>query len=583
MPQSPARLQQIASQLEARYFSILTPLTRQGWTAEQIKQNRLSRSLAAFAIGLLADVDHDIAAASVIDDFDDNGIDAIFFENASERLFLVQAKYKTDGGEPDFAEVKKFTGGVRDLLAERYTRFNEAFQQKLPEVQDALSCAALKVVCVLAWSGNNLAGHATRELEDLKTELNGLQSGRCSIELFTLDKAHFLLAEEQAVVSIDERMTLQNWFQIQSPYKAVYGQISLADLASLYQRHQKRLFIRNIRYYIGLSEVNRSIAKTLREAPGQFFYLNNGLTAVCGKITPLPTARPERGEFEIEGLSIVNGAQTVGSIAGAAQSDPSTPLSGSVLITIIETGSATDDLSLRITQARNHQNQVRMIDFAALDPVQERIRRELAISGIVYHYKPSTDALRRSDTNLAIGEAAVALACFSGKTDLAVVVKKEAGRLLDRNGAIYPLLFPPTCSAVWLSRAVRSYRFLDAFLSSREYGQEKLFYRHMRYFILHIFARRSRTLRRDDLDVSVSDKEDYSRMVDELSTLIFDEVQTFPIEKGWLALSRSLTDSVQLAAKIMTALRVKDDAAAFLAQPPTTASPIPQPPSTPSL
>ena len=55
----------------------------------------------------------------------------------------------------------------------------------------------------------------------------------------------------------------------------------------------------------------------------------------------------------------------------------------------IEIGTAVDDLGVKITRARNHQNEVRGVHFAALNPNQERLRQELAVVGIKYHYRPS--------------------------------------------------------------------------------------------------------------------------------------------------------------------------------------------------
>ena len=41
-----------------------------------------------------------------------------------------------------------------------------------------------------------------------------------------------------------------------------------------------------------------------------------------------------------------------------------------------------------MTRARNHQNPVLSQNFAALDDEQERLRRELALLGVHYAYKP---------------------------------------------------------------------------------------------------------------------------------------------------------------------------------------------------
>lgn len=585
MPNQPTKIEQLSTQLEQRYFAHLPPLTRPAQNAAATRQNQLSRSLAAFAVSVLADADPVTGAASVIDDFEDNGIDAIHFDRPTSRLLLVQSKFKQDGGAPNQAETKKFCDGVRDLLAQRYNRFNDTFQHKLTDVEEALESAGLRIVAVAAWTGSALDTHAQRELDDLVRDLNEFHPNRAMVELFNLDRAHGALAAEHAQPAPDIRLTLENWYRVESPFSAFYGQVSVAQLAALFATHQKALFERNIRNYMGSSGVNDAIRNTLREEPAHLFYLNNGITAVCTGIRPLPTARPASGEFDISSFSVVNGAQTVGSIAQVARDLALTDSSARVFITLIEVGSAPQDFGSRVTFARNYQNQVRHIDFAALDPVQERIRRELAISGITYHYKPSQEARRRDDVTMTMEEAAVALACFSGRTELAVTVKKEVGKLLDRNGTIYAALFPANLDAGKVCRFIRIYRFLDQILTAREIGREKLYYRHLRYFILTIWSRRSAVLRATGLALTETEKQTLSRELDELGALIYTETVRFLTDKGWLAISRNLTDSSQLAQRVMQTLANSDAAAGAAAPAPAPAnpnSPNPQPPATTS-
>ncbi len=548
---------QLRGILETRFFQFLPEMNRPNLSAEQRQQNRLSRSLAALAVAKLADVDDSTGASSVIDGYDDNGVDAIYFDRNRSSLFLVQSKYKKDGGEPDFGETKKFADGIRDLLAKRYERFNEAFHERLTDVDDALEQPKLKIVAVLAYTGNSLGQHARREIDDLLTETNKF-SEILSFEHFTLDRIHTYLVEEHSRVPVNIELTLENWYRVSSPLKAFYGQVSANQLAQLYHTHVKALFERNIRYFMGSSAVNSAITQTVQNEPGHLFYLNNGLTAICSKITPKPTASPDKGSFVIEGFSIVNGAQTVGSIATASSSTDLSTSPAKLLITLIELAEAPDDFGTRVTHARNYQNQVRLVDFVALDPFQERLRRELAVLGITYHYKPSLDAHQRDDSTFIFQEAAIALACFSGKTEIVITLKKEIGKILDRQGNIYAELFKSDTSAVWVCRAVRTYRFLDNILTRNEWGsgryEERMFYRHARFFILHILARKSKVLRKPELILAEEDKIVLSRELNEYATLIFNEAEKFRGAKGYLALSRNQTDGIQLADRVMHAI-----------------------------
>ncbi|WP_425459651.1 AIPR family protein [Hankyongella ginsenosidimutans] len=87
--------------------------------------------------------------------------------------------------------------------------------------------------------------------------------------------------------------------------------MSLSQLAALHKLHDKALYERNIRNFLGkTTDVNRAIRDTLTEKPELFQYLNNGVTALCERIEPKNGTAKEK-VFSLGGVSIVNGAQTV--------------------------------------------------------------------------------------------------------------------------------------------------------------------------------------------------------------------------------------------------------------------------------
>src|SRR3954447_17418290 len=61
----------------------------------QLRQASLSRALAAYCIKIIGCTHDKTAAASVTDRFQDRGIDAIYCDQKSSRLLLVQAKWSS--------------------------------------------------------------------------------------------------------------------------------------------------------------------------------------------------------------------------------------------------------------------------------------------------------------------------------------------------------------------------------------------------------------------------------------------------------------------------------------------------------
>jgi hypothetical protein len=67
--------------------------------------------------------------------------------------------------------------------------------------------------------------------------------------------------------------------------------------------------------------VNDALRKTLGEGPENFWYFNNGITIIADKVTKGLAGAPAHkfANFTCEGASVVNGAQTVGTIGSSSE------------------------------------------------------------------------------------------------------------------------------------------------------------------------------------------------------------------------------------------------------------------------
>jgi len=285
---------QIADALRQRYFQLI-PQLQTNWIAEQHDKNRLSRSLAAFAISGLADVSPAEAVNAVVDGGNDNGLDAVQFDRPENHLWVVQSKA---GGAPDLGEVKKFTGGIRDLIAGRFDRFNASFRRLQPDIEEALATDGLKIVAGVVHQADELGPHGRAELDQVRIELNRFVDRFDWLDL-NLPTVHQWLTAEHAIPSVNITITLENWYGVNGPRRAFYGLVSAGQLATLYRTHGKALLEKNIRHYLGGQSVNSAIARTVRERPEDLFYLNNGLTAVCSSVTPMPGGTNDLAAFSI--------------------------------------------------------------------------------------------------------------------------------------------------------------------------------------------------------------------------------------------------------------------------------------------
>jgi len=579
MPNRDEKVAQVEAALRQRFFPLVPQVddpNRADWTPEQHDTDRLSRSLAAYALVGLCNIDEATAASGITDGRNDGGIDALFYDRTNNRLVLVQAKFKRRGTAPSQDEILKTINGLKALQNRRFDEFNEAIRNRLDEVEVALDTPSVQLVLAVTFVGDNLGPHVISDLNALQAEMNRLNH-RMSWQTAGLSQIHEWLVAEQTPATANAQIVLENWAAITEPVKAVYGQLSVISLAELVQEHGTALFERNIRHYLGSVGVNVSIEETVRRRPRDFFYLNNGITAIAETVEQAG-GNETRCVFGLKNVSIVNGAQTAGAIANAAMSG-TLSAEAKMLITIIETGAEGDSLSKRITRARNHQNAIRGVDFAGLDPNQERLRRELALASITYHYRSSAEARVKRDDAFVIEEAALAIACLSFKIltsdqirdrksrgqsidnaiEYVVTAKKAIGRLWEQEGTLYGRLFPSTLSGVRMCRLVQIYRLIDQILADTERSENsyfrRVFFRHGRYFIMAFVGHCLPDItNRSNLFLSEPDEASLSLCINELSELIYAESESLQGIKGYLSIFRNLSDSQPLADRVLRRL-----------------------------
>lgn len=428
-----------------------------------------TRALAAYAIHFLSGAPPAIAARAVTDGAGDNGIDAIYFDESNRRLYLVQSKWMKNGvGEPDNGEVKKFVGGIYDLFNLQFERFNAKVQAMETIIESALDDPNTRYEIVIAYTGASpLSEPSRRDLEDLKKEMNDT-SEVVFTTVLNQSALHGSLVSSASGEPINLQIGIKEWGHKTSPQEAYYGQISADQITDWWGKYRTRLFARNLRSMLGETDVNAEIRQTLEQRPGSFWYFNNGITIVCRRAQRAMSGGTGRdfATFHCDDISVVNGAQTVGTIGKFAEGQPEKCADVLVPIRIIVRG---EDVSFgeEVTKTNNRQNRIENRDFVALDPEQSRLKSELAIDGVDYQLVRSESVVRTANS-FDLFEATTALACTSGKVGLVVQLKREIGKLWeDVSKAPYKELFNPDVAGLYLWRCVQVQRRIDEALEAQ--------------------------------------------------------------------------------------------------------------------
>jgi len=543
--------------LAERFMPSLPPLLDTSKPPAEQQAKQLSRAFSAFALHKLLDIPPQAAAASVVDDFNDKGIDAIHYDTPSETLYLLQTKLK-ESEQFKQEDALPFCEGVRLLLRQEFAAFNANVQKRQAEIESALdTCSHIKLV--VPYTGDGVSKTASDALQALLDD-EDLDEERLHKQVlyYTGSEITRDLLAEQAYKPVHVDIGLHKHEKVETPRTTYYGVARLADLVALHEAHGRALYERNIRYFLGSSKsaVNKAIKATLHDAPQDFFYLNNGVTAVCDLIEPKATKNGVK-KFKVRGLSIINGAQTVASAAEFVRQHPEKCIDDAkVMLTLIK-APADGPFGKRVTKARNHQNPVQTANFASLDENQERLRQEIAHLGFDYHYRP--EAVATGAKAITLDEALKALASQQNDPRYTAWLKSEPARLADPDAAEYQALFTAALTGTALVNAVLCHRAIRTLVVGYEQNaaarsQEKLIYRHAIHVITAVMMKR---LRQRIHAAAVIDPAALpaliSQPLDELRQQTFDLGRQRLTFQGPLAYFRNQTNVVVLLADLMEA------------------------------
>jgi hypothetical protein len=497
---SKLHIEYVRSAIDERYTDLLDLSDLPNSTMQSRHQAFLSRGLAALAVQSEHQVGPRAAAACVFDGADDRGLDAVSVElrTPQPRICVVQAKW-SDLGKGGFDEeaVHKLFRGL-DLLFDRaYSKFNSRFQPLVPSLQQAFDQGLPKVTIVLALMRTAPLDRNVRDLLEEKIAAQNVVDEIVDYKVLDLRDFHRAVLGDAATPRIDATIRLDGFAQESTPYKALYGTMTVPDLADLYGEHKRGLFARNIRDALDLTEVNVKIQNTLLEQPEHFWYFSNGITMLCETIKPVGRVVPGRsGDFKLTGISVVNGAQTVSALHRAFAKDPDTAQVGRVTVRLISLEDCPEGFGEQVTITTNTQNPIEERDFKSLDQGQIRLRDDFALLLHRSYVIKRGERVPDPHYGCSMAEAAEALAAVHPDAQLAAVAKRDQNLAGLWEDTVYEQVFgtDPNAYRVW-----RSVELLRAVRAQLKALRDGLLYRadaaasHGDLLVAHIVYRRLHT------------------------------------------------------------------------------------------
>lgn len=430
----------------------------------------LTRCLAAYAVYLTLDCTAAEAGHSVVDGSDDNGIDAIYYSALNKKMVIVQSKWSKEGkNEPKSGDVSKFCDGIKDLFNTEFDRFNDKVRAKTNVIETALSEYDTKyeIVLIDTHTKSDLAEHATRKINDLLAEMNN--TGEDSQEQIVTyrrlfqGKVYKSLARNSGDEPIDLELNLTNWGIIAEPYKAFYGVVNGNEIADWWEGYGIKLFDKNIRQVLGITDVNAEIKNTIENNQSDFWYFNNGITVICDNIekSKIGGSNRDYGRFKLTNVAIVNGAQTVSTIGRYEVTTQKDLEELKVHLRVISLSDTPPNFGEQVTRTNNRQNRIENRDFVTQDPEQLRIKTELMIEDIEYSIMRS-ESFEASDRAFDLSEATISLVCSKNKTSLTAQAKRGIGKFYESlEKGIYKEVFNQSVQGIYVYNCVRVNRVIE--------------------------------------------------------------------------------------------------------------------------
>jgi len=357
----------------------------------KLQDRQVSRLMTEFYVnevvrktraGLLPDDPEDLDGCFV-DASGDRGVDFVYRSDDGFVLIL-QSKYRSADKLEKIDDVESFCRVLRrhhpqaGAVLRKSQRVIEAFA----DVDWEHDTFELQYITLGRISDD--VKQWTEQLPDCFPEVPGI-ADRVDVAVLTETELNEQLREAiSATQSIIEPILIRftpssdgvPWFVYENSNGATsyIGLVNAGQFRELYQRYRTTLFSLNIRNYVGDTSTNKGIIETAAKTPEDFFFYNNGISAVASKVEP----DFEQGVLRCSRFSVINGAQTVRSLAKAHAKHRESVRRVMVMFRGSEISLSDDTLIVNVTRYNNTQNSIKLSDFRSNDAVQRALAKRFA-------------------------------------------------------------------------------------------------------------------------------------------------------------------------------------------------------------
>lgn len=364
-----------------------------------------------------------LASEALTDGADDKKIDLIFLDRDARRIVFAQGYVSQKNSDSAPAnKASDLNTACAWLVSGNVDVIPDKLRQILIECREAISAGEIDFIDLLYVHNLPESINVSRELQTVEDHFkNALQTEKILVKSHELGKSKIehLFAAQESHIEVRDDIPFPSEVgivEVGKTWNATVSTVSGEWIHHIYTKFGDKLYSANYRGFLGADgrrRVNSGIRDTVERAPMDFWAFNNGITILTQKIVRAKTSKGNE-KITLKGISIINGAQTSGSI-GSIDKARSSLTDLKVLCRIIE---CSDQSTIEnIVRFNNTQNVITTWDRFSNDPDQIRLEGEFAELGYSYNRKRGFSTL---GDQIGIEQVLQPLLAFHGRPQDAV-------------------------------------------------------------------------------------------------------------------------------------------------------------------
>ncbi len=261
-------------------------------------------------------LDQDEALECITDGAKDKQIDAIYIDNDNQTVYVIQGKFKQECIDTiTLNECTAILDHIKNLETLQYCA-NDKLKRKVKEMADAKNADYDFVFEFVTTAKLSDDAYTSSLMYQNKFR----EEDRLNATLDVVDTNSLIIRYEQAInkprpfVNCDLKLIPGKYMVLDiAETKAIIATVPLSACLNIDGIKDGRLFRKNVRHSLGNNKVNKEIASTIKKAPDHFYFLHNGITALCSKM------EIDNDVLHLTDFNVINGCQSLSTIYSCSE------------------------------------------------------------------------------------------------------------------------------------------------------------------------------------------------------------------------------------------------------------------------